>query len=100
MSGTAKNILTTLDKQISLSDTAYLDQADFLKSNWMPYDDVLCSQLDQKTCLIRDSMGIVHHTYIAAPAVRKNSQYYGWGGVLYFIPGEIKWFIEKLIWVS
>jgi hypothetical protein len=98
-SGTAEDILTRLDKEISLSDTAYLDQAYFLSINWIPFDDFLCSQLDKSSCLIRDSAGDIHQTYIAAPAVRKNAQYYGWGGVLYFLPGQTKWFIEKLIWI-
>lgn len=99
-SETARTILAKLEREISKGDTARLDQAYFLKLNWIPYDDFLCKQLDERICLVRDKAGFIHQTIIAAPAKRKNSRHWLWGGVFYFVPGQKTWFIEKELWVS
>ena len=99
-SETAKTILAELEREISKGDTARLDQAYFLTLNWIPYDDFLCRQLDERNCLVRDKSESIHQTVIAASAKRKNLRYWVWGGVLYFLSGQKAWFIEKELWVS
>jgi len=96
----SKSILSRLKKDISKNDTVHLDQAYFIKLNWIPYTALICYELQNGTCLIKDADNILHSTFIVAHAIIKAGDIYVWGGKLYFlIGGKIK-FIKCTEWES
>lgn len=94
---TAEAMIYRLQKEFSASDTGHLDQKNFTGLSYLPFENFFSSQIEHGACTIRDSNGVIHQTFILVTANRKNDQYYIWYGVLFFLPGHTKWFIEKTL---
>jgi hypothetical protein len=97
---TARDIQSRLASETSIGDTAYLEQAYFLRLNWIPFDDFLCSEIASGNCIIIDANGAIHKQFVLVTATRRNERYFVWGGILYFLPGQKEPFIEKTRWES
>jgi hypothetical protein len=94
----ARKIQERLKAEIFVNDTALLDQQDFIKINWVPFDDWLCAEIRKGNCIVKDNKGIIHSQFILGHATRRNDRYYVWGGILFFLPGQKEPFIEETEW--
>lgn len=96
----AKQMLSKIVAENGHGDTAYLDQENFDKISWAPFDGFLCDYIEKRECLIMDLQGNICTSIIRVHGVRKSDKYYYWGGILYFLPGRKDWFKECTEWES
>ena len=97
---TARDLLTKITGDIQSRDTAFLDQTYFEQLSWVPLDGLICNWIEERQCLLFDSLRNPVRSIIRVRGLRKNQYHYVWGGTLYLVPGETKPFKECTAWVS
>jgi hypothetical protein len=90
----AKQQLDSAEKQVIKNDTAYLDETTFTKSNWDPFNQLLCELLNTNSCIIKDENGTLYRKIIRMHGFVWPDKHIQWSGWRYFIPRSFKYFYE------
>jgi hypothetical protein len=90
----AKRQLDSAEKQMKSSDTAFLNNAVFAKWKWAPFDQLICQQLNSKSCIIMDEQGKIYSNVIRMHFFVWPEKYIQWTGWRYFMPGAYNYFYE------
>jgi hypothetical protein len=96
----AKEALLKASQEIEHGDTAHFDQSTFDNISWVPLENFICSQLEQRKCLIVDGTNNIIRSIIRVHGQLKGERYFVWGGRRYHLPGVSKWFLECTEWES
>lgn len=97
---TFDSVYQLLKTQVKTQDTIYLNQKIFDKVGLGSLNNFFPDMIEKKNCAILDSDNKRHFIIIRHKGSKKTGNFTGTGGRIYFLPGDKKYFIGAMDWVS
>ena len=97
---TIDSVYQLLKTQVKTEDTIYLNQQIFDKVGLGSLNNFFPDMIEKKNCAILDSDNKRYFIIIRHKGSKKTGNFTGTGGRVYFLPGDNKYFIGAMDWMS